>query len=171
MMFNKANQKREIMDNEEREPMDIERKLRKIVGKRIEERETASNSVTHQELYERLVEEAVLLISSQWERTARYTSNFKLDEPLKAQDVFFITKNGLRIFSEWGYEEINPKTKHCCFFDSFSFESMEEVEKYLEDVKSRLPKRTAIVCKERVPVMSGKFGPSLFYSFEINVLD
>lgn len=161
MMFNKANGKRETMD--------IERKLRKIVGKRIEEKEVASKSVTHQQLYERLVEEAVLLISAEWEESAKYMSNIKLEDPLKAQNAFFITKNELKIFAEYGFKVKNPKTQRCCFFDSFSFESMEEVEKFIEDVKSSLPEKTIIICEEKIPWISEKFGPSLFYSFEISV--
>lgn len=154
--------------NEKRETLDIRRKLFNWKEKNVKEKKLKVESPEHTELYERLVEEAVLLISAVWEETARYIE-LGMDKPLKAQDVFFITKDELKLFADYGFKVENPKTKRCCFFDSFTFESMEEVEKYIEDIKSRLSENTVVVCKEKIPPISETFGPSLFYSFEIDV--
>lgn len=160
MMLKKTSKKKE----------NIEKRLRKIVKERIEEKEASAKSVSHQELYERMVEEAVLLISASWEESAKYRSDLVFTEPLRAKNVFFITKNELKIFAEHGYRVDNYKTGHCCFFDTFTFESMEEVEKYIEDVKSQLPEKTVVECTEDLPWKYEKLGLSLFYSFEVDVM-
>lgn len=161
MMFNKANEKRETMD--------IEKKLRKIIEKRIEE-DITEKSITHQEMYERMVEEAVLLISAKWEECAKYMPYFRLTtEPLGAINVFYINKGNLNLFTMYKWSVNNPKTERYCFTDSFEFESMEEVEKYVEDVKSRLPEKTMVLCEEHPPLIPGMSSPFFLYSFEINV--
>lgn len=153
-------------NNECKDAMNIEKKVNKIIKNRVNEKMPKSDN--HQKLYERLVDEAVLLIAAKWEEEAKYV-DLKFEKRIEAKNIFIITKDELKIFANSGYTVQNPKTGRCCFFDTFNFESMKEVEKYIEDVTSRLPKRTEVICKEGSIVPYEKLGLAFGYSFRIEI--
>lgn len=153
-------------NNECKDAMNIEKKVNKVMKNRVNEKMLKSDE--HQKLYERLVEEAVLLITAKWEEEAKCI-DLKLEKKLEAKNIFVITKDELKIFANSGYAVPNSNTGRCCFFDTFSFESMKEVEKYIEDVTSRLPKKTEVICKEGNIIPYEKLGLALCYSFSIDI--
>lgn len=136
---------------------DIVAKIKKIVSKKWEEKAKAENKLSHEKMYKRMVEEAVILIKARWERNATYGT--KADYPVDVLEVesfdsFFITKEK-KLYSQYGHWVYNPKTGHCCFFDTFTFENEDEKEKYIKDILAQLPEGTIYDMKETKDAVCG----------------
>lgn len=112
--------------------------LKSKVKKRRKEYE--DSIISREEMYERMVEEAVLVIKGDWESKAKYLEGTKLMEDTieLTSNAFFITESGGLYSNNYGFVR-NPKTKKCCFYNTFEFENEEEIKKYLNDVKCELP--------------------------------
>lgn len=150
----------------------VEEKLKEIIAERKREK-LLSAKISHEEMYERMVEEAVLVITKSWEDDATYYDPWydlgQENVKLKARDAFFITEKEYRLYSSNHSFARNPNTRRNCFFDSFVFSSKEEVDKYLEDVMARLPANTKVSSEEKTGILYQCFGPSTSYSFELDV--
>ena len=161
-----------MLFKKEKSEFKVEEKLREIVLERKREK-LLSAEISHDEMYKRMVEEAVLIIVKSWEdRATYYDPWYDLDGEnvkLKADDVFFITEKEYRLYSANNGFVMNPSTGRNCFYDKFSFVSKEEVDKYLKDVMDRLPVNTKISSEENTRLLYRGFGPSTSYSFELDV--
>ena len=121
--------------------MNTEEKLKKIIQRRREEQEK-SKEVPHQKMYARMVQEAVLVTTSEWEMRAKYGKSIERGVELDAC-AFFVVEDTLCLYSDVPGVP-NPSTGKSCFYDGFTFESMDEFKKYVGDVKEHLPKGTEV---------------------------
>lgn len=95
------------------------------------------------ELYNTVVEDAVVLITAKIteETGCGYTLHREKDGivTITIYNAFFITSD-LRLLSNTAFPCIkNPKTGKQCFYDIYQFKDEEEIQKYIEDVRSKLP--------------------------------
>ena len=103
------------------------------------------NKRAHQKMYARMVREAYMAVEHEWDMDARLNPNVELGSDLTAS-AFFVVEDTLQLVSNVvGY---NPATCKSWFYNNFAFESLEEFEEYIEDVKNLLPDGTEVV-KER----------------------
>jgi len=126
---------------------DILDDIRETVTRAKEEYQKKLEQNSHEKVYKRILDEAVILIHKMWLCDAQDENNLiGITDSIEvsANGAFFITDD-LRIYSEYGYKASNPDTQYCCFYDVFTFESEEEKEEYLRAVIERLPEGT--VCE------------------------
>ena len=142
---------------------DIVSDLKKVVAKNMEEKITFSP-----ELYDRLVNEAVLIIQHSWKSDVK-----SRNKEAKTGDVFeavayraFFVTDDLKLYSEDGHRKVNPNTGKSCFFDVLVFPSEAEKEQYVKDVISRLPEGT--LCEVNHPI-DFCFGMCETYTFKLKV--
>ena len=151
------------------EPEDIKVELKKTLTYRwIKQRQIQKLSLD--ELYEQMVEEAVLVIKDSWKSKAEYSSTFKYpveEATLEAYSVFFITSD-LRLYSDSPFCVLNPKTGHTCFFSPFTFPSEELKDQYIEDILARLPEGTTWNKAKEIDNIQGG---ATNYSFTIKLTD
>ncbi len=146
-------------------PEALERKLRGIIEKRRED-EAKVKEVPHEVMYDRMVQEAVLVITSQWETQCKFYSIERGTE-LVAR-AFFVVENTLHLYSDI-FGVINPKTGKSCFYEGFKFESMDEFWKYVEDVKKQLPEQTGVMKKRKENTTVFSDGPEVHVSFTFKI--
>ena len=143
----------------------LEQELKKLVENRRKELEKFKQ-ISHEELYERMVKEAVLLISEIW--MVKAESNDSTDDLLLcAYHVFCVTRDCLELSSERLIQPINPDTGRVCFFDTFKFESQDEVDRYVKDVLARLPSKTEVIEDDARTYVSRKEATS--YTFKLPI--
>lgn len=122
----------------------LETKLKRIIQKR-RNKQVKVDKIPHKEMYDRMVKEAFLVISKSWESSAECKP--ALDTGIELVSYpFFIVERTLRLYSDAAYT-VNPDTGKSCFYDSFAFESVDEFDKYIDDVMKLLPKGTEVVTK------------------------
>lgn len=116
--------------------------IKKVVFDKWDEIER--NTIPRDVLYQRMVDEAVILIQALWKDDAKYKA-----EKIKGEDVFeveaysaFMISPDLKLYSEKSVFARNPNTGKCCFFDVYKFDNGEEVDKFVNDVLERLPEGT-----------------------------
>ena len=125
--------------------LSLEEKLKGIIQKRRDE-QAKIEKIPREETYNRMVKEAFLVISDLWEMEAKLNKNIDPGTELTA-NAFFIAESTLQLYTD-AIGVRNPETGKSCFYDTFVFESMEEFEKYVEDVKKLLPAGTEVLKRE-----------------------
>lgn len=123
---------------------DIVFKIKKTVLEKWKEKAEAEEKYSHEDMYNRMVDDAIRCIHYDWELSAKYSASTEAPVEmlhLQANKIFFITKER-KLLSDHACVVFNPLTGRSCFYDSFTFESDEEVEKYIKDILSRLPEGT-----------------------------
>lgn len=108
--------------------------------------ETAEKSYgeEYDEKFNRLVDEAVLVIKEKWNVTVSYGIQYRLrtsDVELNAYNAFSITDE-LFVLSDSLFCIVNPATGRECFSDNFKLSSVEEKERFVAKVMSKLPLET-----------------------------
>ena len=125
---------------------DVKKMLKKIVENGWREVENASNSETYEEIFERFVDEAVILTNAMWQDDARYTV---AQQPRKAYvkicafDVFEVTRD-LDVYTSKGFKAENPATKRSCLCGRLQLKSSEEEERFVNEVLAKLPEGTEV---------------------------
>lgn len=112
--------------------------------KNVVKSEAKEQEISRDDLYKRMVDEAVLLIHTRWIADAKCNAErYRMQETFEvsAHNVFFITQDMI-LYSECGVYALNPETGNCCFYDIYSFESEKEKQRYILDVMNRLPEGT-----------------------------
>lgn len=143
----------------------LERKLRGIIEKRRAD-DAKIKEVPHQVMYDRMVQEAVLVITSEWETQCKVNS-IERGTKLVAR-AFFVVEDTLHLYSDI-FGVINPNTGKSCFYDGFKFESMDEFEKFVKDVKEQLPEDTEVVKKRKESATVLSDGPEVHVSFNFKI--
>lgn len=125
---------------------DVKEMLRDIVENGWREVEDASNSETYDEVFERFVDEAVILINSVWQSNARYVVSQqprKASVEIRALYVFGVTKN-LDVYTSKGYKTENPVTKHSCLYGRLQLRSSDEEKRFVSEILKKLPEGTRV---------------------------
>lgn len=123
---------------------------------------------SHENMYKRIVDEAVMLIKSMWLDDAENESKLlQVSDFIEvvAEGAFYIT-NDLEIYSEFGNSCWNPETGCCCFYNLFAFNSQEEKEKYIKEVIAQLPKGTVYETSKYSHLLGT---PCIRYTFKLKV--
>ena len=118
---------------------EIVQDLKKVIadGKAI-----SRNTVSREVMYQRMVEEAVMVIHTCWKDNARLSAVLGEDtSEVNAYHAFAVSKE-LKLYSENGNCKRNPDTNKSCFFEVYQFESDEEKKQYIKDVLAQLPLET-----------------------------
>lgn len=85
-------------------------------------------------MYQRVVEEAVMVIHTCWKENAKLNAvQGKDTSEVNAYHAFAVSEE-LKLYSENGNCKRNPNTDKSCFFDIYQFESTEEKKQYIKDV-------------------------------------
>ena len=115
---------------------EIVQDLKKVIA---DKKKIERNTVSREVMYQRMVEEAVMVIHTCWKDDAEFNA-------LTSQDTFevnayhaFSVSEELSLYSEKGNYKRNPETDKCCFFDVYTFLSEDEKEQYIVDVLAQLP--------------------------------
>lgn len=159
----------DIKEETKVEELEIRDELKRVLKKRWDEQ---PKDVTFEEMYEQLVEEAVMVVKADWKFEAMHgeKKRYPVDEvEFEAYNVFFITHD-LKLYSDSAQAILttNPKTRKSCFFSTITFPSPEIAEQYVNDVLACLPKET--ICKINAR-RDDFFGDVLKYSFYIKLTD
>lgn len=144
--------------------------LRKTIeGRRTKEREKREEEAkySHEELYQQMVEESAITIIRQLDNDIRYNKDFE-DNVLVAEayKAIIVTKD-FKLYTGVAIRPINPKTKKLCFDKTFKFESKDEVEKFVEDVRKNLP--SEVVCTSKIQSELGQYPEATMYTFTLSV--
>lgn len=143
----------------------IEKKLKKIISSRLK-RIKSSREFSREELYNIMVEDAVILIEYFWENMCKHSNKLlrNVDDVIiiPAYQVFTVSNN-FELYADEGDRVINPRTNRYCFFYDFTFKDIHEVNKYVDDVEKRLPTGTIINVDENPTTFS------LSYTFKLRL--
>ena len=128
---------------------------------------------TNERRYNRMVEEAVYVITANWKNKIKHSDQFQYpakEAELVAHNAFLITDD-LELISESVYAlDYNWKTGKCYFHDLIKFESKEMADKFVSDVLSRLPKDT--ICNTTVIKKDARYSDyydCIKYSFTLKL--
>jgi hypothetical protein len=102
----------------------------------------------YNDLYIRMVKEAVYVIREEWKKQAKSTVKESNIVTLTAHNAFCISKNMFKLFSVKGHKVPNPETGGSCFYIPFSFKSQSLADEYIKDVLSLLPSDVTYVENE-----------------------
>lgn len=85
-------------------------------------------------MYQRMVEEAVMVIHTCWKDNAKLNALMSQDTfEVNAYHAFSVSEE-LNLYSENGNCKRNPNTDRSCFFDVYTFLSEDEKKQYIADV-------------------------------------
>ena len=149
------------------EAKDIKEELKNTLRNRWAKQAKASE-INFDELYEQMVEEAVLVIKDAWKQNAEHGTELKYpvnEVKLEAYNAFFITE-ARNLYSSNASFVRNPKTGKACFFSAFTFPNDGLIEQYVTDVLERLPEGTEY---NNIKTNDVFFGPVNKYSFTISI--
>ena len=145
------------------EKEEIVSRLRRVVERRRGFVEEANES--HEEAYNRMVDEAVLLIVDRWKHFIRFTEEAKNSADtvwIKTEKTFYVAEE-LSLHSDYSCLIANPETDRYCLQDKFFFESTDEVESFEKDILERLP--DGVICNtDKESILF--YGECVKFSFE-----
>lgn len=157
--------KMKLKKNNDVQETKIEKKLKKIISSRLK-RMKKSSDFSREELYNIMVEDAVILIEYFWESMCKHSNkllrNAEEVVTIPAYNVFTVSSS-FDLYADEGDRVINPKTGRYCFFYDFMFKDIKEVNKYVDDVEKRLPAGTIINVNEDTATLS------LSYTFKLRI--
>lgn len=125
-----------------------EKNLRKARAKEEEEKKRIKMMLETGELYNNMVDEAVELITTKIAQDA--AGGYGLEDEkdgvvtITVYKAFTISAE-LHLYSECYSIPTNPKTGKQYFYNLYVFKDEDEVKKYLDDVKAKLPKEVHLI--------------------------